>query len=683
MNDPDWHRKNYRRNLVDMHIEAWNPEFMARFDPEHYVDCMIQAQVSCCMVYANSHAGYAYWPAPGGNQHPGLKGRDAFGEIVDLCHKHDIKVVAYYTLVYDNWAYDRDPSWRIVRADGTSDREHPDRRGGRYGLVCPNSEEYREFTKNQVADLIGGYDFESVFFDMTFWPDVCYCDSCKRRFEREIGGVMPRIIDWYDPKWNAFQKKREEWLNEFAFFATNTVKALKPLVTVNHQYSLITQSWIRGVTEEHTDPCDYVGGDFYAGPTEQGLICKLFGSLTGSFEFHTTRCIGLGDHTTIKSMEHLKLQSCIALAHNGAFLFIDAVDPEGTMNMGFYKKMGTILGEFKRYEPFLGGTIIADVAVLFDMGSKFNPRDSGKGVMDPTALSVPHLDTVVSAVRALKERHIPYTVIANRNLKDAIGKYRVIILSDVLRLTDESAGNIRAFVRAGGRVYASGHSGLNNLRDVLGIESIGETLQRLTYMAPTEKGRKYFADSDARYPLALNSEQQIARALPGTELLALQTLPYTGRTDTALFASIHSDPPGTPTNNPALLMNSFGNGKAIWAAGPIEGHNQGFQDRVFIACVEELLEHRASIALEGPPAVEAVCFAQDTGIIISVLTTQTTLPPVTTHGLRIEADLRGRSCAKVLRLPDEKEMAFTESEGKLSFELPPLELFFMFKAVYR
>jgi hypothetical protein len=437
------------------------------------------------------------------------------------------------------------------------------------------------------------------------------------------------------------------------------------------------------VTEDHTDPCDYVGGDFYAGPTEQGLICKLFNSLTGSFEFHTSRCIGLGDHTTIKSPEHLKLQSCIALAHNGAFLFIDAIDPEGTMNMDFYKKMGTILGEFKRYEPFLGGTIIADAAVLFDMGSKFNLHDSGKSVMDPTACTVPHLDTVVNAVKALKERHIPYTVIGNRNLKDAIGKYRVIILPDVLRLSDESAENIRAFVRAGGRVYASGHSGLTNLGDLLGIEGAGKTVQRLTYLAPTEKGKKYFADSSSRYPLALNSEQQIVKALPGTEILATQTLPYTGRTDTALFASIHSDPPGLPTDNPALLMNSFGKGEVIWAAGPIEGHNQNFQDKVFIACVEELLGYHSSITLEGPPAVEAVCFAQDTGIIISVLTTQTTLPPVTTHGLHIEVDLQGRSCGKLLRLPDETELAFTESEGRVMFDLPPLELFLMFKAVYK
>jgi hypothetical protein len=683
MNNPNWYKTNYRRNLVDMHIPAWNPEFMSKFDPKEYVDCMLAANVSCCMVYANSHAGYAYWPAPDGNQHPGLKGRDTFGEIVNLCHKNNIDVICYYTLVYDNWAYSRDPSWRITGADGRAGMEHEDKRGGRYGHACPNSEGYREFTKKQVTDLATKYDFESVFFDMTFWPMVCYCDNCKRRYEKEIGGVMPRIINWNDSTWNAFQDKREKWMTEFEWFATRLVKSIKPQVTVNHQYSLITQSWIRGVTEDHTDPCDYVGGDFYAGPTEQGLVCKLFNSLTGSFEFHTTRCLHLGDHTTSKTPEHLRLQSCIALAHNGAFLFIDAIDPAGTINPDFYQKMGVILKEFQEYEPYLGGTIIADAAILFDMWSKFDPDDSGKSVMDPTAGKMPHLDAVVSAARALKERHIPYTVIGRRNLKNAMGRYKVIILPNVLRLSDEAAADIRAFVKAGGRVYASGCSGLTNLCDVFGIEPKGTTVQRFTYMAPNSAGKMLFADSDSRYPLAIHDAQHIVNVRPGAEVLAGQVLPYTVDTGSGQFASIHSDPPGIAVNHPALVRNRFGQGKSIWAAGPIEAHNQGVHDRVFIACVEDLLDHKTSVVFEAPPAAEAICFAQDDGILAGVLTTQTTLPPVTAHGLKLELDLKGRSCAKVLRLPDGKEISFTESAGRVKFDLPPLDLFLMFKAVYR
>jgi hypothetical protein len=682
MNNSGWHRKNYRRNLVDMHIEAWNPEFMAKFDPDAYVSCMIKANVSCCMVYANSHAGYAYWPAPGGNQHPGLKGRDVFGEITDLCHKNNIAVIAYYTLVYDNWAYKEDPAWRIVNAGGTTGREQLNS-GGRYGLVCPNSPGYREFTGGQVGDLVSRYDFESIFFDMTFWPSVCYCANCKTRYEKEIGGIMPRIVNWDDPVWNRFQDAREKWLNDFAFFATDTVKAIKPHVTVNHQYSSIKNTWMRGVTEDHTDACDYVGGDFYAGPTEQGLICKLFNSLTGSFEFHTSRCTGLGDHTTVKSMEQLRLHSYIALAHNGAFLFIDAVDPAGTLNSDFYEGMGSILRDFQEYEKYLGGEMIADVAVLFDMWSKFDERDNGKSVMDGNLGRIPHLDAVVGAVRALKEKHIPYTVIGRRNLKKAVGKYRVIVLPGVLRLSGEAADDIKSFVKAGGRVYASGQSGIQNLCDMFGIERMGETSQDFTYMAPTEAGRRYLADSTLQYPLAVNQKQQIVRALPGTGILATQVLPYTEKTGMADFASIHSNPPGIPTENPAMVRRNYGQGRIIYLTGVIENRSESYHDRVFIACVEDLLDGKHSVDFDAPPAAEAVCFAQEDGIIVSVLTTQTTLPPVTAYGTRLTLDLKGRSCARVLFLPGETETAFTEKDGKVCFDLPPLELFLMFKAVYR
>ncbi|WP_010261853.1 alpha-amylase family protein [Treponema primitia] len=683
MNNPDWHKKNYRRNLVDMHIEAWDPDFLTQFDPKAYVDCMIAANVSCCMVYANSHAGFAYWPAPGGNQHPNLKGRDIFGEVVDLCHRNNIEVITYYTLIYDNWAYNQDPAWRIIQADGYSAREQTELFSGRYGLACPNAEGYREFTRKQVTDLVTKYEFESIFFDMTFWPSVCYCPSCKARFEKEIGGVMPRIINWNDPTWNAFQDAREKWLNEFAFFATNTVKALKPKVTVNHQYSLITQSWVRGVTEDHTDPCDYVGGDFYAGPTEQGLICKLFNSLSGSFEFHTSRCLGLGDHTTVKTMEHLKLQSCIALAHNGAFLFIDAIDPVGTLNKEFYQKMGTILREFQEYEPYLGGSMIADVAILFDMWSKFDFHDNGKNALDPSAQGMPHLDAVVGAARALKEKHIPYTVIGRRNLKNGIDKYRVIIMPDILRLSDEAAEDIRAYVRAGGTVYASGHSGITNLGDVFGFEPIGETAQEFTYLAPSAGGKSFFADSSPKYPLALNTLQQIVKAKPGAAVLATTVLPYTDRTDSGNFSSIHSNPPGVPTDNPGMIGTAFGKGRVIWAAGPIEGYKENFQDKVFISCIDNLLDKKYSVIFEAPPATEAICFAQDDGIIVSILNTQTTLPPVTVHDLHFTIDLKGRSCAQVLLLPKRSEIKFTETDGAVRFDLPPLELFHMVKVVYK
>jgi len=32
-----WYTKAFRRNVIDMHIADWNPEFLAKFDPAAYV----------------------------------------------------------------------------------------------------------------------------------------------------------------------------------------------------------------------------------------------------------------------------------------------------------------------------------------------------------------------------------------------------------------------------------------------------------------------------------------------------------------------------------------------------------------------------------------------------------------------------------------------------------------------
>ena len=691
-----WHVKNYRRNLVDMHIEAWDELFMASFDPQAYVDALVKGNVSCAMVYANSHAGYCYWPSPSGNMHPGLKGRDIFGEITRLCHERGIDVILYYSVIYDNWVYDGEPLWRLRRADGTTSRE--DGKGGvgsRYGLICPNAEDYRTFTDRQLKSLAERYRFESVFFDMTFWPAVCYCDHCQRRWADKGMGFMPRVIDWNDARWNAFQTAREDWLNEFAFFCTDAIKRYKPGVTVNHQFSSITQGWVRGVTEKHTDACDYVGGDFYAGATEQSLICKLFRSLTGSFEFHTTRCTDLSDHTTMKSPEHIELQSRIALAHGGAFLFIDAIDPEGTLNPDIYDRLSVILKGFQAYEPYIGGELIADAAILFDMNSKIDPADNGKHVTEGSG-SVPHIDAVIGAAKALKESHIPYTVIGARNLKDAINKYRVIIVPDAIRLPDEAANDLRAYVNAGGRMYASGRTGLTNLRDVLGIDQhIGETAEPLTYMAPSSGAEILMSGASAKYPLTILSAQQLVKPLPGTTTLAAITLPYTNPSDPSRFSSIHSNPPGIPTEYPALLIRSQGAGRTIWAAGSIERRGERAHMDTFVDLVKALLYTMPSVpsvVVEAPPAVEAVCFRQEDGVLVNVLNVQPALPPVTAYGVKISVNLKNSKCVeKVVLLPEGQDVPFeevpfeeipSEKYGRyVSFEARPLRLFDMYKII--
>lgn len=110
----------------------------------------------------------------------------------------------------------------------------------------------------QVKELLENYQVDGIFFDMTFWlPIVCYCDSCQARYAREVGGAMPTVIDWDDEKWVIFQEKREEWLVEFAAFATNLARSCNGNVSVSHNFSTATHNWQMAQTEGVNNACDY------------------------------------------------------------------------------------------------------------------------------------------------------------------------------------------------------------------------------------------------------------------------------------------------------------------------------------------------------------------------------------------------------------------------------------------
>ena len=69
-----WIEGNYRRNLMDMHIDDWNPEFLSRLDVDEYIEALKDAGIQAAMVKGRPHTGLAYYPTKVGRMHKGLKG---------------------------------------------------------------------------------------------------------------------------------------------------------------------------------------------------------------------------------------------------------------------------------------------------------------------------------------------------------------------------------------------------------------------------------------------------------------------------------------------------------------------------------------------------------------------------------------------------------------------------------
>ncbi len=95
------------------------------------------------------------------------------------------------------------------------------------------------------------------------------------------------------------------------------------------------------------------------------------------------------------------------MADNAAFIFIDAIDPIGTLNPKVYERMGRIFDRLMPYYAELGGKRVADVAVYYSLDSKFDFAGNGRPVPGADTTDA-HTKSVTSVTRGLGSHHIPF-----------------------------------------------------------------------------------------------------------------------------------------------------------------------------------------------------------------------------------------------------------------------------------
>lgn len=75
------------------------------------------------------------------------------------------------------------------------------------------------------------------------------------------------------------------------------------------------------------------------------------------YGFETSFSVKLSNHTAKKSFDLLRCKAYASLSDAGAFVFIDAIDPVGTLDPSVYEIMDRVFAETQVYEPYTGGTL--------------------------------------------------------------------------------------------------------------------------------------------------------------------------------------------------------------------------------------------------------------------------------------------------------------------------------------
>jgi len=653
-----WYSKSFRRHLLDMHIADWNPEFLSQFDVETYIANLKTAQISTAMVYLQSHIGLCYFPSKIAPMHKAMIGREhTMRTLINRCREEGIHTIAYYSLVFNTWAEQKYPEWGMLNEEGIS----PLKLGSRYGHCCPNNMEYREFTKEQIHEMLNYCNPDGVFFDMPFWPTPCTCKQCRTRFEKEEGMPFPKNPN--DPRLLA---ARRRWMSEFTAFTTAEVKKLRPEMVIEYNCAFAALS--------EDDPCiseevcrsgDYAGGDLYNTFRTQAFACKLYEALTLNppFEFMFGRCMpSLAAHTITKSKDRLMLSAMLTVAHNGACFVIDAIDPVGTMDARVYEQIGEIFNEVKKYEPSMNGPLRKEALIYLDQGFKGFPQGR----------PYTHYSGAIGAYETLSRAHICAGIGCKLNLT-ALAQAKALIVSLPQELDSTVRKQMIEYVANGGTLYFSGAFEKELLKELLGATYVKNTPDEYNYIAPTTLGADILPEYNAKYPFPIPDYLPIVEGVPSEYVVATITEPYQPK-EAGQFASIHSNPPGTPTEYPGLVVRPYGKGTVIWCAGPIESMNTEAYRSLMLRLLENALP-AAELSLEttAPKRVELVVTDSDdqkytriSAVTLNEEDEAETIPP---FKVALRAD---RAVESVVLLPEGSKVNYLVKDGRVRFETRPL-----------
>jgi len=260
--------------------------------------------------------------------------------------------------------------------------------------------------------------------------------------------------------------------------------------------------------------------------------------------------------------------------------------------------------------------MLYDVGLYFNFEGKMDVEKNGipltelDKVADP---SMPHLDALKRAAYTLRRHHVPYSVISNSR-PDLLENLKVLVLPDVPNMSKENMASVKNFVENGGKLYMSGHSAPDLLKEFFNLEWQGLMEDNICYIAPKDDYEPLTAQCTREHPLVLFEKAVKVTGEGKGKVLGTITLPFTlpNPHDTVSFhdpslkithsywrepfASIHSNPPGIATEMPAMMQVQYGKGEVIWSALPIEKADRPQHSDLFADIV---------IGLAGP---ENMCF---------------------------------------------------------------------------
>jgi hypothetical protein len=207
--NPPWHRRTLR----------WGQTNITEIDPTRYDIAWWRQywkQTHTQGVIINAGGIVAYYPSkfPLHHQAEFLNGRDLYGELATAAHTDGLAVLARMDSNRAHADFHRaHPDWFAVDDSG-----QPYRAGELY-VACINSPYYEEYLPGVLREIIERTRPEGIADNSWSGLDrnrICHCKNCAARFRAAVSQDLPREKNWNSPvyrrwiEWN-YTRRLEIW----------------------------------------------------------------------------------------------------------------------------------------------------------------------------------------------------------------------------------------------------------------------------------------------------------------------------------------------------------------------------------------------------------------------------------------------------------------------------------------
>ncbi len=561
----------FRQVHLDFHTSEKIPGIGSKFSKAQFQEMLQRGHVDSITVFSKCHHGLSYHDTAVGVRHPHLE-CDLLPLQLEACREIDVEAPVYLSAGLDEAMATRHPEWCIQSKDGKL--FDPLRAGWK---LLSFSSPYLDYLCAQIEEVAKNYRPIGIFLDIIH-PHRDYSIWALAKM-RELGLDPANDDDAEAYAQIALQNYFER--------TTAACKVVDPDIRIFHNSGHIAKgahqflNWNTHLELESL-PTGGWGYDHFPVSAKYAATTGYdFLGMTG--KFHTT----WGEFGGFKRPNALRYECAAMLAFGSKCSIGDQLHPSGEMNVDTYELIGAAYSEVEAKQEWCDEVTAVSEIALFS----------------PEALHTEKLGEYRSkgqseegAARMLLELGRGFDVI---DLERDLSNYKLVILPDEIVFdgsapTERLRESLGKYLQDGGKILASGDSGLNGTRSEFvfdfGLNVSGKSEWNPDYIIANALTPTPFV----RGPFVIHNGAWNVQPQEGTQVLATRAKPYFNRAWDH-FCSHQHTPDEAEIEFPAATFN----GQTAYFAHPIFKCYRELGQPLYRDLVQDSLQ-----LLMGAPQVE-------------------------------------------------------------------------------